>query len=226
MLQGSHICGGTIISNRTILTAAHCTNGQKASFLSVRVGSSYRTYGGQVIDVARYHQHPKYTSEPVDYDVSVLILKDVISHKDAKQLAMASNTTVTESGVGVITGWGTLSYQGILPSRLQMAEVPIVNLDKCKQIYSSRLVNKRAVCAGGGSIDSCQGDSGGPLVVNNTLVGIVSWGRGCGYEGFPGVYASVSALRSFIDESNSANNLYTTQCIFYVIAYTFVHLIY
>lgn len=59
------------------------------------------------------------------------------------------------------------------------------------------------LCAGytSGGKDACQGDSGGPLVSGSTQVGIVSWGRGCAAANYPGVYASVASLRSWIQSA-------------------------
>lgn len=56
------------------------------------------------------------------------------------------------------------------------------------------------ICAGvnGGGKDACQDDSGGPLQINGVLAGVVSFGNGCGKAGFPGVYASTAAFRTFI----------------------------
>jgi trypsin len=107
----------------------------------------------------------------------------------------------TAGTAAVVTGWGRLSYEGTYPSKLQQVQVTIVDANKCNSLYwMYGPVTPRMICAGvpEGGKDSCQGDSGGPLVSEGKLVGIVSWGIGCGDKNFPGVYVDVSALRSWI----------------------------
>ncbi|KAF5266057.1 hypothetical protein FOXYS1_3125, partial [Fusarium oxysporum] len=68
--------------------------------------------------------------------------------------------------------------------------------------YGTSAITNQMFCAGvsSGGKDSCQGDSGGPIVDSSkTLIGAVSWGNGCARPNYSGVYASVGALRSFID---------------------------
>jgi len=99
-------------------------------------------------------------------------------------------------------------------SILQKAEVPIISNNECqKRIQEAGLAPYSVIpdimlCAGykKGGKDSCQGDSGGPLVVQRedgrfNLVGVVSWGVGCGRENLPGVYARVSEFRNWIEEN-------------------------
>ena len=103
--------------------------------------------------------------------------------------------------VAVVTGWGTTSSGGNLPSRLQVVSVPIIDRRKCENAYSSYGgVTENMICAAleEGGKDSCQGDSGGPLVVGGQLAGIVSWGVGCADKGHPGVYSNVASLRDFV----------------------------
>ena len=79
----------------------------------------------------------------------------------------------------------------------------ITSRSECNSAYADYGgITENMICAAvdGGGKDSCQGDSGGPLVVNGVLVGIVSWGVGCGEPGYPGVYSSVAALRSFVSD--------------------------
>uniref|UniRef100_A0A672ZUU7 Peptidase S1 domain-containing protein n=1 Tax=Sphaeramia orbicularis TaxID=375764 RepID=A0A672ZUU7_9TELE len=92
----------------------------------------------------------------------------------------------------------------VLPSMLLKAEVSILSQADCKKRYSP--VSPRMLCAGvpSGEQDACRGDSGGPLSCQAPgggrwfLIGIVSWGVGCGRPDFPGVYTRVSKFTSWI----------------------------
>lgn len=81
--------------------------------------------------------------------------------------------------------------------------MPVVNRDRCNEVYSATgyPITDVMFCAGSftGEFDSCGGDSGGPLVYNGQLIGLVSWGAGCAEWGYPGVYTKISALRPWID---------------------------
>lgn len=104
----------------------------------------------------------------------------------------------------IVSGWGvTRENSGSLSNILRYVQVPIVNVTRCQETYGTR-VTQQHVCAGfeSGGMDSCQGDSGGPLVrvVDNRyeLVGIVSFGYGCGLPGAPGVYTRVASYTDWI----------------------------
>jgi secreted trypsin-like serine protease len=89
-------------------------------------------------------------------------------------------------------------------------EVPYVDEKTCEDDYTGYTISEKMICAGEKGKDSCQGDSGGPLVAydeNNSpvLVGVVSWGIGCAYEGYPGVYARVSAFVDWINQTIERN---------------------
>ncbi|XP_019876792.1 trypsin-7-like [Aethina tumida] len=200
---GSHICGGSIIGSKWVVTAGHCTDGFSASALSIRAGSSIRGSGGQVINVSKVHHNPQYDSYKIDYDISVLELASDITVANASPVALPEpNAEIVVGSTAVITGWGTTSEGGSLPSQLQLVQVPTVSLETCRAAYGASAITDRMLCAGltQGGKDACQGDSGGPLVINNVLTGVVSWGYGCARPNYPGVYSSVPALRSFITE--------------------------
>ena len=115
-------------------------------------------------------------------------------------------TTEPSAGeTSVVSGWGTLNHGDIfLPLTLQVVKVPMVSRLACNSAYASYGgITAAMICAGadGGGKDSCQGDSGGPLVVGGKLAGVVSWGVGCGYPGYPGVYSNVAYLKSFVDNN-------------------------
>ncbi|PSN57574.1 hypothetical protein C0J52_00495 [Blattella germanica] len=106
--------------------------------------------------------------------------------------------------IGTVVGWGRTSEGGMLPALVQEVQVPILSLQQCRQMkYRPQRITQNMVCAGKGTQDSCQGDSGGPLLVNSAddkleIVGIVSWGVGCGRPGYPGVYTRVSRYSDWV----------------------------
>ncbi|GJQ84296.1 hypothetical protein Trydic_g5235 [Trypoxylus dichotomus] len=203
-LYGSHICGGSIISSRFVVTAAHCTYGSSASNLRVRAGSSIRQAGGSVVTVAAINEHPGFDYWNLDYDVSVLELASDLSFGDViAPIDLPSDAEQLEPGTdAVVSGWGTTSEGGFSPFELQAVVVPLVSNSDCQNAYDSYEVTDQMLCAGvdEGGKDACQGDSGGPLAVGGVLVGIVSWGIGCARPDYPGVYSNVSALRTFVRE--------------------------
>ncbi|KPJ19194.1 Vitellin-degrading protease [Papilio machaon] len=206
--RGRHTCGGAIIANDLIVTAAHCVTGSNARDYSVRVGSSSSQSGGQVIPVSDLAWHRNFTYSKMDCDVALvrlsvpLVFSDSIAPIDMLQI----NEEIPDGDITMVTGWGNLRETGGYPRQLQMVLVPTVNTAMCDVAYSpSYTVTSTMICAGvpEGGKDACQGDSGGPLVHNGRLAGIVSWGLGCARPNYPGVYAKVAALRDWIDQNTS-----------------------
>ncbi|XP_049821333.1 trypsin-1-like [Aethina tumida] len=199
-----HTCGGSIISEKWVVTAAHCTDGTEANQLKVRVGSSIVDEGGVVIDVAAIHQNPAYDDTRINNDISILELASEITFGDnAQPIALVDAHVVVAAGTeAVVTGWGLLDEDdwGLSP-QLQVVSVPIVSNADCNVAYDGDITDQM-ICAGvqEGGKDACQGDSGGPLVADGKLVGIVSWGYGCAHPNYPGVYSNVSALRDYVTE--------------------------
>lgn len=203
-LGGQNNCGGTILNKDTILTAAHCTYGSRASDFSVAVGSSDAN-GGKVYKVSKFYQHPKFVYKTLDYDVSILKLSTPLTF--GKGIQPVGGIADKEPAVGtlaLVSGWGSLTERPSYPDTLQSVQVPVIARDKCASLYKkyNDKVTTRMICAAysEGGKDSCSGDSGGPLVVNNKSVGIVSWGEGCGRSDAPGVYTNVanSEIHDFI----------------------------
>ena len=97
-----------------------------------------------------------------------------------------------------VMGWGALQEYGYYPDILQEANLDYVSTSACKRAYGSSEISKDMMCAEGAGKDSCQGDSGGPLIIpgvsdsSDVQVGVVSWGIGCAYSGYPGVYSKIS----------------------------------
>jgi trypsin len=100
-----------------------------------------------------------------------------------------------------VSGWGTTSAGGFASDVLLKVVVPIYDFADCNAAYSGfGGVPVGQICAGldEGGVDSCQGDSGGPLYFAGNLHGIVSWGNGCAYPGYPGVYTEAAAYSDWI----------------------------
>ncbi|MBA8823299.1 secreted trypsin-like serine protease [Saccharopolyspora lacisalsi] len=193
--QGRQFCGGTLGSSNKVITAAHCVQGN-TSPRAIRVVAGRedkRTDAGTVADVTGTWVHPRFESPFQGADVAVLTLDRKVSQR-ALPIATRKDRRLYESGTrATALGWGATVEGGAASTILRKAELPVVSDKGCSQAYPQRYSARSMVCAGyrQGGVDSCQGDSGGPLVADGKLIGIVSWGQGCGRPGNPGVYTRV-----------------------------------
>ncbi|XP_017027614.1 trypsin alpha [Drosophila kikkawai] len=199
--SGSHSCGGSIYSANIIVTAAHCLQSVSASSLKVRAGSTYWSSGGSLVSVAAFRNHEGYNANTMVNDIAVIRLSSSLSlSSNIKAIGLASSAPANGAAASV-SGWGTTSYgSSSIPSTLQYVNVNIVSQSACASStygYGSE-IKSTMICAASSGKDACQGDSGGPLVSGGVLVGVVSWGYGCAYANYPGVYADVAVLRSWV----------------------------
>ncbi|XP_016838732.1 trypsin-7 [Nasonia vitripennis] len=203
--KGRHKCGGAIIAEDWVITAAHCLKSSNPSHLSIKAGSSTLGGRGQVVDVHHVIRHEDYSRRESDYDIALLQLESPLalgSKIQPIELAEAADYYSTGSKASV-TGWGVEESSGELSNYLREVSVPLISNSECSRLYGQRRITERMLCAGyvgRGGKDACQGDSGGPLVQDGKLIGIVSWGFGCAEPNYPGVYTRVTALRSWISE--------------------------
>lgn len=203
-------CGGTLVGPAAVLTAAHCVVDERgattaAARVEVVVGAhDLAADGGDRIGVAAVRVHPSYRSPGEGADAAVLVLERPSSAPVAAIARPGADPDAERPGA--IAGWGARSEDDLLGSAsLLAAPVAIFAPTRCARLLGPAYSAASALCAGRreGGVDTCAGDSGGPLrdAATGLLVGVTSWGYGCGRPGSPGVYTRVSAVAAWIDSA-------------------------
>ncbi|XP_011310427.1 chymotrypsin-1-like [Fopius arisanus] len=194
---GRHFCGGSIISELHILTAAHCIIRMRRSHLrqvQVRTGSlEWKNQGKlHLIDGVRIfpgYRHPG----GFRHDIAIIKLKTPIKFDDYTMRIQLSKSPPPAWSQVTVAGWGKYRLSGqSVPQVQQAADFSVIPRRICRDAYGWNIDENHICIKAKRGVGVCFGDSGGPLVYGDKLVGVASFiGGKCGYSGKPDVFASV-----------------------------------
>lgn len=223
---GQFFCGGSVIGDRWIITAAHCTDGRNAASFQVNLGDHDRSSSTETIMVSKRVKqvitHPNWSWDTLNYDFSLLELETSIDFSASLHIRPVCLPTGNADFGGfnaITTGWGRLYTGGPTSDKLMEVPLSVFTNEQCKEQYGAVLplsITSQMICAAdGGDKGSCHGDSGGPLVTsgsgngvtpgqNYELIGVTSWGKG-NQCGLVTVYARVTKVLSWIESTTKGS---------------------
>ncbi|XP_065084074.1 chymotrypsin-2-like [Ochlerotatus camptorhynchus] len=198
--NNAHFCGGSIVNNRYVLSAAHCTFGRTSADTRVVVGTHLLNSGGTIHYTTNIINHGSYNPNTLANDISLVRTASVIAYNNLVQPIDLEYTYITTGSGARVSGWGQLR-NGKNSNNLQWLSTTIITLADCRRrfepAYAASVFDNTICTLNPSGQGACFGDSGSPLNYEGYLQGVVSWGIPCG-QGYPDVYARVYSHRIWI----------------------------